>query len=127
MAIKTDINQEQTHVSSKTNALRRLMNFSSPLTMSSRRIFVRTVDSEEPVDDDEPVEVNWTKGRGSKRKRTRKGQSTNAAAGPSVIPMQRVEQTAPAVYFGDPTDQEIIDNIRNLPDIRPGGKVRSRI
>lgn len=123
MAIKTYINQGQTHVCSKANALRRFINFSSPPMMSSRRVFVRTVDSEESVDDDEPVEVNWTKGRGTKRKRGRKGQSTNTTAGPSVIPMQSVEQTAPAAYLGDPTDQEIIDNVRSLPDIRPGGKV----
>jgi hypothetical protein len=123
MAIKTYINRGQTHVGLNARALWRLKMFSSPPTMSSRRIFVRTVHSEESVDDDEPVEANWTKGKGTKRKRTRKGPNTNTTAGPSVIPMQSVEQTAPAAYLGDPTEQEIIDNIRNLPDIRPGGKV----
>ena len=83
--------------------------FSSPPTMSSRCEWARTSHSEESVDDNELVEENWLKGKGNKRKR--KGQSMNATAGPSVIPIQNVEPAVPKAYTGDLMEQEFIDNI----------------
>jgi len=44
------------------------------------------------------------------------------ASGPSIAPPS--SPPVPAVYFGDPTEEEVIENVRNLPDRRPGGKVR---
>ena len=122
------ITRKQRNVSLKARALRKLEMFSSPPTMSSRCEWAQTVHSEESIDDDEPVEENWLKGKGNKRKRKRKrkGQSTNATTGPSVIPIQNVEPAVPKAYTSDPMEQEIIDNIQNLLEIWPGGKVRSQ-
>ena len=120
------ITQKQRNVSLKARVLRKLEMFSSSPTMSSRCKWAQTVHSEESVDNDEPVEENWSKEKGNKRKRKRKGQSMNVTAGPSVIPIQNVEPAVPKAYTSDPMEQEIIDNIQNLLEIWPGGKVRSQ-
>ena len=81
--------------------------------------WVRTIDSDEPGDD-EPMEVFTSK----KRKRSKKGKATMKATGP-VMPVLNQEPTEPVYNLGDPTEQEVIDNVRNLPDRRRGGKVRN--
>ena len=57
-----------------------------------------------------------------KRKRSNKGRATMKATGP-VMPLLNQEPTAPVYNLGDPTEQEVIDNVRNLPDRRSAGKV----
>jgi len=80
----------------------------------------RTLDADEPGDD-EPVEEGWFISK--KRKRSTARTRTTEATVP-VMPLVNQEPTAPMDYLGDPTEQEVIDNVRNLPDIRSGGKVR---
>lgn len=86
----------------------------------SRR--ARAPDSDEPNDD--PEELNWSgvkQGRGKyKRKRTARGK---APAPPPPLQTQNEEPSVPAEYLGDPTEMEVIENVRALPDIRSGGKV----
>jgi len=69
--------------------------------------------------DDEPVEEKWFKRKGT---REAPSQEANKAAS-RVFHAQSQDASTAAVYDGDPTEQEVIANIRNLPDIRVGGKV----
>ena len=88
--------------------------------MSSR---VQTVDSDEPGDD-EPVEEVWFT---SSKKRKRSDRKTRAPKAKStVMPAESRAETpvAPTQYLGDLTEQEVIDNVRNLPVTKSGGKVR---
>ena len=73
------------------------------------------------VDDleDDPMEEKWFKRR---EKRAAQSQETNRAAGHGFHGQSQDANTN-VVYDGDPTEQEVIENIRNLPDIRLGGKV----
>ncbi len=85
----------------------------------SMSTWVRVIDSEEP-DDDEPKEVWFATGASRKRKRSKKGKGSRNV----TIPAMPVTQpAAPMEYPGDPTEQEVIDNVRGLPDTRSGGKV----
>lgn len=79
--------------------------------------WVRTIDSDEPGDD-EPMEVFTSK----KRKRSKRGKAVTKGTDPV---RQVLDQEPPAdmQYLGDLTEQEVIDNVRNLPDRRSGGKV----
>ena len=79
--------------------------------------WVRTIDSDAPGDD-EPMEVFTSK----KRKRSTKGRATMKATGP-VMPVLNQEPTTPVYDLGGPTEQEVIDNVRNLPDRTWEGKV----
>jgi len=91
---------------------------------------VRTVDSDEPGDD-EPVEELWFT---SSKKRKRSDRTNSAPKAKStVMPVVSQASTAaapmqyddtPMQYLGDPTEQEVIDNVRNLPYTKSGGKVR---
>jgi len=83
--------------------------------------WVRSVDSDEPGDD-EPKEV-WFKPAENSRKRKRSRKGKGAAKVP-MIPVLSEEPMAPTEYPGDPTEQEVIDNVRNIPDTRSGGKVK---
>lgn len=86
----------------------------------SRR--VQTIDSDESGD--EPHELSWNKRKGKKRKARGKHAAMTKAPGPT-LPVESQQDDMPEVYAGDPTEQEVIDNVRNLPDIsRPGGKVK---
>ena len=59
-------------------------------------------------------------GTAKKRKRSKKGKGSRNV----TIPVIQVTQpAAPMEYPGDPTEQEVIDNVRGLPDARSGGKV----
>jgi hypothetical protein len=81
--------------------------------------WVRVIDSEEP-DSDEPKEVWVSMGGSRKRKRSRRSKGSMKVIAPMVPVM---EPAAPMEYPGDPTEQEVIDNVRGLPDARSGGKV----
>jgi len=89
-----------------------------PLSHRMKGGRIHTIHADD-LGDDEPMEENWFK-----RKEKKGSQSQEANRAPSrVFPGQIQEASTPAVYEGDPTEQEVIDNIRNLPDIRLGGKV----
>jgi hypothetical protein len=85
----------------------------------SRR--VQIVYPEESEDDE--YEESWWKG--TRKRKRRKENGVKEALGPSFLPPLE-PLTVPEVYFGEPTEEEIIENVRNLPDRRPGGKVRIR-
>ena len=87
----------------------------------SMSTWVWVVDSEEP-DDDKPKEVWFATGASQKRKRSKKGKWSRNVTVP-VIPV--TQPAAPMEYPGDPTEQEVIDNVRGLPNTRSGGKVIS--
>ena len=86
--------------------------------MSSR---VRTIDSD-VSGDDEPVEETWFQEKGKKVHARNKRGGAGKPKGP-WIPAENEQPPQPTVYLGDATEQEVIDNVRNLPDIRRGGKV----
>jgi len=86
----------------------------------SRR--VQTLDSDEPGED-EPIEEQWFKGKGGRRKIRKKQKPAKTAAG-FPEPAANQEPTVPEAYPGDPTEQEVIENVRQLPDIRSKGKVK---
>jgi hypothetical protein len=79
---------------------------------------IRTIDADD-LGDDEPVEEKWFK---QKKTRGAPSQKANKAVN-RVFPAHGQDASTPAVYDGDPTEQEVIANIRNLPDIRLGGRV----
>ncbi|KAF8962368.1 hypothetical protein BDZ97DRAFT_1759410 [Flammula alnicola] len=79
---------------------------------------VHTLDSGESSDD-EPQEMGWWKENKGRPQRKGKGGSKARVVPKVQEPWQPVE---PEVYLGDPTEQEVIDNVQNLPEIRPGGK-----
>jgi len=79
------------------------------------------IDSDESGE--EPQELPWYTGDTKKRKSKGKQNAAKRATGP-ILPVVEQEEPMAEVYAGDPTEQEVIDNVRNLPDIsRPGGKV----
>ncbi|KAF8961701.1 hypothetical protein BDZ97DRAFT_1759716 [Flammula alnicola] len=81
--------------------------------MSTR---VHTLDSGESSDD-EPQEMGWWKENKGRPQRKGKGGS-NARVVPEVQePWQPVE---PEVYLGDPTEQEVIDNVEISQKYGPG-------
>ena len=82
-----------------------------------------TIHSDEPGDDDEPKDTGWFKGKGKRGRKVGKRKEAVRPPGP-VIGIENEPAMVPAVYPGDPTEQEVIDNVRDLPDIRQGGKVR---
>jgi len=85
--------------------------------------WVRPVESDEPGDD-EPKEVWFNSPQNSKkRKRGRTGKGASKATIPEMPVFS--EPVGLTDYPGDPTEQEVIDNVRNLPDERSGGKVRN--
>jgi len=87
----------------------------------SRR--VQTLDSDEPGED-EPIEEEWFKGKGKGSRRKIRKKQKPAKAGPGFPePAANQEPTEPEVYLGDPTEQEVIENVRQLPDVRYKGKV----
>lgn len=84
--------------------------------------WVRTVDSDD-AGEDEPLEEEWFQTRTKKRKRGTEGNGAMNMTVP-VIPVLIQQPAAPIDYPGDLTDQQVIDNVQNLPDTRSGGKVR---
>jgi hypothetical protein len=85
----------------------------------SRR--AHAVESDE-AGDDELAQVNWFKPKQGRGKYQRKGKAARKPTGPPVQ-TEIQEPAAPEAYLGDPTEQEVIDNVRALPDFRSGGKV----
>lgn len=73
-------------------------------------------------DDEDPQEETWFKPREKKRARTTPGTEFQASA-VSERPATAAENNPPAGYEGDPTEQEVIDNVRDLPDLQRWGKV----
>ena len=69
--------------------------------------WVWVIDSEEP-DSDEPKEVWVSTGGSRKRKRSRRSKGSMKVIAPMVPVM---EPEAPMEYPGDPTEQEVIDNV----------------
>ena len=83
--------------------------------------WVRTVDSE--PDDDDPKEVWFNPpANARKRKRSTKNKEAKKSTLP-VMPVLSEAPVAPTEYPGDPTEQEVIDNVRRLLDTRAAGKV----
>jgi len=82
-----------------------------------------TIHSDEPGDDDEPKDTGWFKGKGKRGRKVGKRKEAVRPPGP-VIGIENEPAMVPAVYPGDPTEQEVIDNVQDLTDIQRGGKVR---
>ena len=96
---------------------------SSPNCISFMSSRVQTVDSDEPGDD-EPVEEVWFTTSKKRKRSDRKTRATKAKS--VVVPVESQAETpaASTQYLGDLTEQEVIDNVRNLPATTSGGKVR---
>lgn len=70
-----------------------------------------------PVDEDaSDGELDWWPGKGKKK-------AAAAATVPKTAPFATPAPGDLPSYPGDPTEQEVIDNIHNLPAGRSGGKV----
>jgi hypothetical protein len=85
----------------------------------SRRVY--TVDSDEPGED-EPILENWShnkQGRGKYKRKQKAGRKSPVPIGRAGIQEPRDAE----VYLGDLTEQEVIDNVRALPELRHRGKV----
>ncbi len=102
---------------SRENVKSLLQFFSSHRCLMSSH--VRTIDSD---GDDEPVEETWFQEKVKKGHARNKRGDARKPNGP-WIPAENRQPPQPAVYLGDATEQEVIDNVRNLPDMRRGGKV----
>jgi len=86
-----------------------------------RGVRIHTIDADEDGDD-EPKEESWFKKKEKRSGKLTKGKGVNKATASSKAVQN--EETMPTAYPGDPTEQEVIDNVRGLPDcLRPWGKV----
>ncbi len=82
---------------------------------------IHTIDADEDGEG-EPQEESWFKKKEKRVGKLTKGKGVNKATASSRA--IEYEDMMPAAYPGDPTDQEVIDHVRSLPDIlRPWGKV----
>jgi len=85
---------------------------------------IHTIHADEDCDD-EQQEESWFKKKEKRGKKSTKGKGVNKATGSSKA-VENLEEMMPAAYPGDPTEQEVIDNVRDIPDtLRPWGKVIS--
>src|SRR6266700_853164 len=85
---------------------------------------IHTIHADEE-DDDEPQEESWFKKKEKRSKKSTKGKGVSITTG-SFKAVKTPEEMMPAAYPGDPTEQEVIDNVRDIPDtLRPWGKVIS--
>lgn len=83
----------------------------------SRR--ARTIDSDDPHDDD-PIEVNWSGVKQGRGKYKRRRQARGGVVPPPPLQTQDQVPPPPMVYLGDPTEAEVIENVRALPEIGYG-------
>jgi hypothetical protein len=83
----------------------------------------QTLHADDP-DDEDPQEETWFKAREKTNARTTAGTEFQASAvSQRGVGEAAAEDNEPAGYEGDPTEQEVIDNIRDLPDLHRWGKV----